>query len=70
MITVGKPIKIRDFYGRIIATTEIDKDGNMQIRDFYGRILGFYDKGTNKTRDFYGRIIGNGNLLSLLIENK
>ena len=63
---------IRDFYGRILGTIEIDNKGNKTIRDFWGRILGYYDKDNNVTRDFYKRVIGRGDQASSLIyrENK
>lgn len=60
---------IRDFYGRIIGTTEQLANGDIQLRDFYGRILGKYDKRLDVTRDFYGRIIAHGNQLSMLLNN-
>ena len=61
---------IRDFYGKIIGTTEQLTNGDIQLRDFYGRILGKYDKRMDVTRDFYGRIVARGNQLSMLLSGK
>lgn len=58
---------IRDFYGRIIGSTEDTPNGDIILRDFYGRILGKYEKKTDVTRDFYGRIIAKGNQLGMLL---
>lgn len=51
---------IKDFYGRIIGTTETTGTKTV-VKDFYGRILGTYDSSDNYTRDFYGRIVSKGN---------
>lgn len=51
---------VRDFYGRIIGSTETNGTKTI-VRDFYNRILGWYDSSDNTTRDFYGRIISKGN---------
>ena len=61
-------VKIKDFYGKIIATVETNsRTGDKRIRDFYGKILGTYDAGLDVTRDFYGAIVAKGDALTMLI---
>ena len=62
---------IKDFYGRILGTVEIDSKGNKIIKDFYGKILGKYNKERDRTYDFYGKILSKGDISSALIwQNK
>ena len=57
---------LKDRYGRKIG--EIIQDGSrLYIKDVYGRRLGSYDG--SYTRDASGRIIGQGNLLTMLLNN-
>ena len=61
---------VKDFYGRIIGSTEVSGD-KVIVRDFYNRILGWYDKRDNTTRDFYGKIISKGDTaIGLIYRNK
>lgn len=45
----------------VVATKEIDDDGNETVRDSGGRILGYYKKDSDTTVDFYGRKLAKGN---------
>lgn len=58
---------VKNFYGQIIGSIEIDSQGNKIARDFYGKILGRYRKETNKTTDFYGKILSKGDITSALV---
>lgn len=58
---------IKDYYGRIIARTEKQPNGDIVVKDFYYRIVGKYEAMTDTTRDFYGRVVAQGNAVGLLI---
>lgn len=65
---MSKRMFIKDFYGRIKGSIDIDqKTGNQTAKNFSGVILGFYDKKRNITKAFSGKILAEGNILSSLI---
>ena len=61
--------RIKNFYGKTVATVEQFQNGDAVIRDFYGKVLGRYTAHDNRTRDFYGRVVATGNALTSLIED-
>lgn len=64
--------KIRNFWGRVVATTEEKSNGCTYIYDFWGKMLGWYDpkanNGNGVTYDFWGKRVAEGNALTSLIK--
>lgn len=55
---------LRDSHGKTIGT--IESSGSRQkLRDAHGKLLGEYDG--RVTRDSHGRLVGDGNLLTMLL---
>lgn len=65
-VTTMTRTTMKDFYGRIIGSTE-DYTDRIVSKDFYGKILGYYDKKQGVTKDFFGKIIGTGDATSKLV---
>ena len=63
---VIKTDTLRDFYGKVLGTIELESNGNKTVRNFYGKVLGRYDKQKNVTTDFYGKILYRGDYSQLL----
>lgn len=58
---------IKDFYGKVIGSYEMESNGDIIVRDFYGKNLGKYDAALDVTKDFYGKIVAKGNAVGMLL---